>query len=88
MTLVQPLLDGLTPPAEASLGLAGVAAAESDGDLGLERAALISGESPGPGTDQGVKEFDGVSVVPKMIRRSASKASPNPLCKRRGVVGP
>ena len=60
MTFLQPLLDGRTPPSEASLGLAGVAAAEPDGDLGLERAALISGESPGPGADQGVKEFDGV----------------------------
>src|SRR5512144_853110 len=57
--LVEPLLDGLTPPAEASFGLAGVAAAQFGGDLGLERAALISGEPPGPGTDQGIEAFDG-----------------------------
>ena len=48
MALVQPLLDGLAPPAEASLGLAGVAAAELGGDLGLERAALVSGERLAP----------------------------------------
>ena len=60
MALVQPLLDGLAPPSEASFGLAGVAAAQFDGDLGLEGAALVSGEASGPGADQGVEAFDGV----------------------------
>jgi hypothetical protein len=48
VALVQSLLDGLTPPAEAPLGLAGVAAAQFGGDLGQERAALVSGEPSGP----------------------------------------
>ena len=60
VAFVQPLLDGLAPPAEASFGLAGIAAAELDGDLGLEGAALVSGEPAGPGADQCVEEFDGV----------------------------
>src|SRR5512135_1648472 len=61
VALVESLLDGLTPPAEASFGLAGVAAAQFGGDLGQERAALVSGEPSGPGTDQGIEAFDGVS---------------------------
>src|SRR3982750_4674982 len=48
MTLVQSLRDGLTPPAEASFRVAGVAAAQFGGDLGLDRAALVSGEPSGP----------------------------------------
>src|SRR3954470_19326073 len=54
LLLVQPLLDRVASPAEASLGLAGAAAAEHGSDLGLEQAALVSGEAPGPGPDQGV----------------------------------
>src|SRR4051812_14471513 len=57
--LVQALLDGLTPPAEASLGQSGVAVAQLDGDLGLEGAASEAGQSPGSGADQGVG--DGLS---------------------------
>ena len=60
MALVQPLLDGLASPAEAAFGLAGVAAAQFRGDLGLEQAALVSGEPSGPRADQGVDVLDGV----------------------------
>src|SRR4051812_35941471 len=60
LTLMQRLLDGLTPPAEAALGLAGVAGAEFQGDLGLEGATSVAGESPGPRSDQGVEDFGGV----------------------------
>src|SRR5512142_3369702 len=40
LSFVQSLLDRLTAPAEASLGLAGAAAAERRGHLGLAQAAL------------------------------------------------
>ena len=36
VALVQPLLDGLSPPSEASLGLSGITAAQLGSDLGLE----------------------------------------------------
>src|SRR5436305_1471360 len=54
LLLVQPLLDRLTSPAESALGLAGAAVAERRSDLGLEQAALISGQASGPRSDQGV----------------------------------
>src|SRR3954468_18129374 len=57
---VQPLLDRLTAPAEASLGLAGAAAAQRRGDLGLEQTALVSGKAPGSRPDQGVIWLNGV----------------------------
>ena len=57
--LVQPLLDGLAPPAEAAFGLAGVAVAELGGDLGVEGPAAEAGQPSGPGTDQGVERFGG-----------------------------
>ncbi len=60
VALLQSLRDGLTPPAEATFGLAGVAAAQFGGDLGLEGTALVSGEPSGPGPDQGVEARDGV----------------------------
>src|SRR5215471_779493 len=60
LPFVQSLLDRLTAPAEASLGVAGAAAAQRRGDLGLERAALVSGEASGPRTDQGVVLLNGV----------------------------
>src|SRR4051794_3674615 len=59
MLLVESLLDRLASPAEAVLGLAGVAAAECRDDLGLERAALVSGEPSGPRPNQGVILLDG-----------------------------
>ena len=60
LPLVESLLDGVAPPAEAAFGLAGVAAAQFGGDLGLEQAALVSGEPSGPRPDQGVEAFAGV----------------------------
>ena len=60
MLLVQSLLDRLASPAEAVLGLAGVAAAQCRGHLGLEQAALVSGEPSGPRPNQGVVLLDGV----------------------------
>ena len=57
--LVQSLLDRLASPAEASFGLAGAAVAQFRGDLGLEQAALVSGQPSGPRTDQGVEALDG-----------------------------
>src|SRR3954454_15725369 len=60
MRLVQPLLDGVASPAEASLGLAGAAVAEHRGHLGLEQAALVSGEATGPRPNQGVELLNGM----------------------------
>ncbi len=57
---MQSRLDSLASPSEAALGLAGVAAAQFGSDLGLERAALVSGEPPGSGADQCVEEYDRV----------------------------
>src|SRR3954447_1228643 len=57
--LVEPLLDRLASPAEAVLGLPGVAAAQRRDDLGLERAALVSGQPPRPRPNQGVIFLDG-----------------------------
>src|SRR5205823_9351918 len=54
LLLVQSLLDRLASPAEASLDLAGATPAERGGDLGLEQAALVSGQASGPRSDQGV----------------------------------
>ena len=48
MAFLQSLLDSLASPSEASFGLASVAAAEFDGDLGLEGAALVTGKATGP----------------------------------------
>ena len=48
VAFLQSLLDGLTSPSEASFGLASTALAEFGGDLGLERAALVSGKTLGP----------------------------------------
>src|SRR5512132_641838 len=53
-------LDRLASPTEASLGLAGTAAAQRRGHLGLEQAALISREATGPRPDQGVVLLNGV----------------------------
>ena len=60
LLLVQSLLDRLASPAEAVLGLAGAAAAQCRGHLGLEQAALVSGQPPGPRPNQGVVLLDGV----------------------------
>ena len=60
LQLVQSLLDRLASPAEAAFGLAGVAAAQFGGHLGLEQAALVSGQPSGPRPNQGVEAFDGV----------------------------
>jgi hypothetical protein len=38
---MEPLVDRGAPPAEASFGQAGAAAAEFGGDFGLEESALI-----------------------------------------------
>src|SRR5438046_561454 len=59
--LMQPRRHGVASPAEAAFGPAGIAAAECGGDLGLEEAALVSGEPPGGGADQGVAAFDVVA---------------------------
>src|SRR5512142_1059115 len=60
LLFVQSLLDRLASPAEASLDLAGAATAERRGDLGLEQAALVSGEASGPRPNQGVILLNGV----------------------------
>ena len=57
---VETLLNRLASPAEASLGLAGAAAAQRRGHLGLEQAALVSGEASGSRPDQGFELRDGV----------------------------
>ena len=57
--LVQALLDGVPPPAEAAFGLAGAAVAQLGGDLGQEGTAAEAGQPPGAGTDQGVERFGG-----------------------------
>src|SRR4029079_10557984 len=54
LLFVEPLLDRLASPAEAVFGLAGVAAAQCRDHLGLEQAALISGQPPRPRPNQGV----------------------------------
>jgi hypothetical protein len=59
VALMQPLLDGLAPPAEAAFGLSGIAGAQLDGDLGLGGAAWEAGQSPGAGADQGIGAFGG-----------------------------
>src|SRR5512135_165234 len=60
LLFVQSLLDRLASLAEASLDSAGAATAERRGDLGLERAALVSGEASGPRPNQGVILLNGV----------------------------
>src|SRR5512135_2206961 len=60
LLFVQSRLDRLASPTEASLGLAGTAAAQRRGHLGLEQAALISREATGPRPDQGVVLLNGV----------------------------
>src|SRR5205823_14979979 len=60
MPLVPSLLDRLASPTEASFGLAGAAAAQLHGDLGLEQAALVSRKAPGPRPNQGIVLRDGV----------------------------
>src|SRR5512135_835534 len=60
LLFVQSLLDRLASPAEASLDLAGAATAERRGHLGLEQAALVSGEASGPRPNQGVILLNGV----------------------------
>src|SRR4249920_379218 len=60
LPFVQSLRDRLAPPAEASLGWAGAAAAQRRDHLGLEQAALGSGEVSGPRSDQVVILFHGV----------------------------
>src|SRR4051812_1567628 len=52
--LVQALLDAVTTPAEASLGGTGAAPTKGAGDLGLERAALVSLEPLGGRANQAV----------------------------------
>jgi hypothetical protein len=47
LPLMQSRLDGVASPAEASFGLAGDAAAQSGGHLGLEQAALMPCETSG-----------------------------------------
>jgi len=46
---VQTLLEGVSSPSEAALGLAGTAVAEGQADLGLEQSALEAGEALGTG---------------------------------------
>src|SRR5512144_2932703 len=53
LEFVQSLVDRLASPAEASLSLAGAAAAQRRGHLGLEQATLVSGEASGSRPDQG-----------------------------------
>ena len=57
--LVEPLLDRIASPAEASFGQARATAAELGGDLGLEESALVSGEASGAGADQSIEAFTG-----------------------------
>src|SRR6267154_2370063 len=54
MRLMQSLLDGVAPPAETPFGQPRTAAAQFRSHLGLEQAALVSGQSPRPRTKQGV----------------------------------
>ena len=57
--LVQSLLDRLASPAEASFGLSGTAVAQFRSHLGLEQAALVSGQSSGTRTKQGINAGGG-----------------------------
>ena len=50
--LAEPLADRVASPAEAFLGLAGVAAAQLGGDLRLEESALMPLQTLGRRTDQ------------------------------------
>ena len=50
--LAEALGDGITAPAEASLGLSRVAGTESSGNLGLGQAALVALQTPGGRMDQ------------------------------------
>src|SRR4051812_41472152 len=58
--LIQSLLDRVASPSEAALALPGGAAAQRRDHLGLERAALVSGEPSGPRANQGVVLLDGI----------------------------
>src|SRR5205823_8946804 len=60
LLLEEPLLDRRASPAEAVLSLSCVAAAQGRDDLGLEQAALVSGQTSGPRPNQGVVLLDGV----------------------------
>jgi hypothetical protein len=60
MLFVESLLDRLASPAEAVLGLPGVAAAQCRDHLGLEQAALVSGQPPRPRPNQGIILLNGV----------------------------
>ena len=63
MRLVQSLLDRVASPAEASFGQSGTAAAQFRSHLGLEQAALVSGQSSRPRTKQGVEVVCGAFHV-------------------------
>jgi hypothetical protein len=52
--LVQSLLDRLASPAEVTFGQSGTAATQFRRHLGLEQAALVSGQSSRTRTKQGV----------------------------------
>jgi hypothetical protein len=52
VSFVHALLEGLSSPAEAALGLARTAVTECQADLGLESAALKAGEAMGAGAKQ------------------------------------
>jgi hypothetical protein len=51
---MQALGDGLPPPTEAALGLAGVAATQAKSNLSKEEPALVAAQTPGGRWQQGV----------------------------------
>ena len=59
ISLVQSLQNRFSSPPEASFGLAGAAFTEFPGHLGHEQPALVSGQSSGSRTDQGVEALGG-----------------------------
>ena len=61
--LVQPLLDRVAGPTEASFGQSGAAVAQLCGHLSLKQAALVTGQSSRPRTKQGVVVVHGAVHV-------------------------
>src|SRR3989442_1510978 len=75
-SLVQSFLNRLTTPAETSFGQSSTAAAQLRSHLGLEQAALVSGQSSRPGTKQGVEVVCGAfHVVSPPCRRNEDPRS-------------
>jgi hypothetical protein len=87
---VHALLEGLSSPAEAALGLARPAVTECQADLGLESAALKAGEAMGSGakqllrtihiTDQGGGHRDGDRAMANPRPVSQKARGPERVC--------